>query len=94
MSITLPSIISSGMVIERCARIWGMSTESSVTVVFNGKGYSATVSDGRWEVIVESDVMGGPYDMRIGDILLEDIYVGYVFTLSGQSNMEMPRSKT
>ena len=93
MGISLPSIISSGMVIERHARIWGYSDDSLTDVVqisFCGKDYSACVKNGKWEVFVTAESMGGPYEMRIGDIVLTDVYVGHVFFLGGQSNMETP----
>jgi len=94
MGISLPSIISSGMVIEKRARIWGACDEgNSVPISFNKKEYRVPIKAGKWEVFVESDDFGGPYEMRIGDMVLRDVYVGYVFMLCGQSNMEMPSSR-
>ena len=94
MNIKLPSIICSGMVIEKRARIWGFCDGCGVVeVCFRGKAYTAEVSDGKWEVFVLSDDFGGPFEMTVGDIVLTDVYVGYVFMLCGQSNMETPAGR-
>ncbi|MCL2253895.1 MAG: beta galactosidase jelly roll domain-containing protein [Lachnospiraceae bacterium] len=94
MNITLPSIISSGMVIEKHARIWGKAKDlKSITIIFNGNEITAPVTDEKWEVFLDTPDFGGPYEMQIEDIILTDIYVGYVFLLCGQSNMETPASR-
>ncbi|MCL2078412.1 MAG: sialate O-acetylesterase [Oscillospiraceae bacterium] len=98
MNVKLPKIISSGMIIEKTARIWGTAddceaAETSVEISFCGKKYYADIQDGKWEAVILSNDYGGPYDMTIGDITLSDIFVGRVFMLGGQSNMEMPVSR-
>jgi sialate O-acetylesterase len=94
MKIKLPSIICSGMVIEKYARIWGFCDGSdSVEISFRDEKYIAEVTDGKWEAFVSSKDYGGPFEMKIGDTVLTDIYVGYVFMLSGQSNMETPAGR-
>ncbi len=94
MSIKLPAIISSGMVIEKVARIWGYSCgEKIINIEFKGKNYSVVPSNEYWEVNIYSENYGGPYLMKINDIVLNNIYIGKVFCASGQSNMELPISR-
>ena len=97
MKISLPSIISSGMVLEKNARIWGFckdhNDKTCVDISFCEKKYAADIKDGKWEVFISCDDYGGPYEMTIGDITLSDVYVGRVFMMSGQSNMETPVSR-
>ncbi len=89
MSIKLSNLISNGMVIQKEAKIWGYATEE-VIIDFNGKSYRCEVVDGYFETIIKSEDFGGPYTMKINDIIIEEVYVGYVFLCSGQSNMELP----
>ncbi len=91
MSIKLPAIINSGMVIEKEGRIWGFANDVDVvTVEFEGEIYTTNVVDKKWEVKIKVDSYGGPYSMKINEIILDDIYVGKVFCACGQSNMELP----
>lgn len=104
----LSSLISNKMILQRnqTVRIWGVAetetgagTPSDVALQFAGRTYS-TVSDedGYWEIELPKLSAGGPYDMRIAanteEIVIEDIMVGDVWVLSGQSNMELPVSRT
>lgn len=91
--VTLPKIISSGMVVQRndTARIWGKaSSGEDVTVTFLKKKYKTTANaDGDWIVSIPTKKHGGPYKMQINEITLDDIYVGDVWLGSGQSNMDV-----
>lgn len=91
--VTLPKIISSGMVVQRndTARIWGKADAGEqVTVTFLKKRYN-TIADekGNWIVSIPTKKHGGPYSMQINSITLDDIYVGDVWLGSGQSNMDV-----
>lgn len=61
-------------------------------VSFRGKVYYGEAGNGKWEVYLPKMTAGGPFEMEIvsniGRISLHDIYVGEVYLLSGQSNME------
>jgi sialate O-acetylesterase len=82
------------MVIEKNARIWGFCEETDIVEIsFRGEKYTVQATNGKWETLVRSKDYGGPFEMKIGDTVLTDIYVGYVFMLSGQSNMETPVSR-
>ncbi|MCR9228716.1 MAG: sialate O-acetylesterase [Flavobacteriaceae bacterium] len=92
--ITLPEIITDGMVLQRDANIiiWGWASASEqVTATFNGKKRKATANaQGNWSVAFPKMKAGGPYTMKISgknEILLEDILIGDVWLCSGQSNM-------
>lgn len=91
--VKLPSIISSGMVLEKVSRIWGYSNKERVKIEFDGKKYVAKTLAGKWELEILSTEYGGPFEMKIEDIIITDVYVGRVFCASGQSNMELPVSR-
>ncbi len=94
MSIELSNLISDGMVIQKKAKIWGYTTdEKEVIVEFNNKKFPCVVSNGYFETTVVSEDFGGPFRMKINELVIEDVYVGYVFLCSGQSNMELPISR-
>lgn len=63
-----------------------------VVVNFQDKIYESIIKDGRWSVSLGSLLVGGPYVLTIesGDeqIVFEHIYVGKVYLLAGQSNIE------
>ncbi|MGD9110376.1 MAG: sialate O-acetylesterase, partial [Phycisphaerales bacterium] len=52
-----------------------------------------TNADGNWAVTLSELKAGGPYDMQINDITLEDIMIGDVWVCSGQSNMELSMAR-
>jgi sialate O-acetylesterase len=54
------------------------------------KNYTTTAgSDGAWRVDLPPTKAGGPYELRIGGQVLNDVYVGDVWLLSGQSNIDV-----
>lgn len=97
--VTLPSLLGSGMVLQRNSQvnIWGTTDgNKAVKVVtsWDGAKYSATPdAEGNWCVKVSTPEAGGPHSISISDgdkIRLDDILIGEVWICSGQSNMEMP----
>ncbi|MGD2033567.1 MAG: sialate O-acetylesterase [Bacteroidales bacterium] len=94
--ITLPKLISNGMVLQRETRvkIWGWaSPDESISMEFIDSTYTAITNDkGIWTIWLAGMKAGGPYDMEIkgeNSITLTDILVGDVWICSGQSNMEI-----
>ena len=92
--ITLPKIVSNGMVLQRNenVNIWGWaSSGETIKIKFNKKSYSAiTGKDGVWLVKLSPMKAGGPYTMEIkgkNTIVLNDILIGDVWLCAGQSNM-------
>jgi sialate O-acetylesterase len=100
----LPSIFTSGMVLQRDREIpvWGWASPGEkITVTFAGKVARAVAGpDGRWEV-----ALAAMPSNRKGRILtvktasgakreLDNVVVGDVWLLAGQSNMGIPVSET
>lgn len=96
----LSSIYSDGMIIQRDKPILikGYAYGNQVTVTFAGQIKKVTPrEDSYFEVVLPSMVAGGPYEMVLYDgekTLISDIMVGDVYVLGGQSNMELPISRT
>lgn len=91
--VTLPLIISSGMVLERKARLWGACDGETVRLAFRGREYRAKTVKGRWSIDLDAGNPGGPFELSISEHTLTDVYVGRVFLCCGQSNMETPVSR-
>jgi sialate O-acetylesterase len=94
--VSLPRLISDGMVLQRDTKIkiWGWAAPNEkVTVSFNNKTYQAvTGSNKKWEVTLPPMKSSSPLTMQINgsnQITLKDILVGDVWVCSGQSNMEL-----
>lgn len=93
----LPSIFSSGMVLQRDMpiNIWGKGAPNQlVEITIAGYAGSTTSdADGNW--VVEMPVMtaSGPYALVVKsgteEKIFSDVYIGDVWLASGQSNMEM-----
>lgn len=94
----LPSIISSGMVLQQndSATLWGWAGPDQK--VFISKSWNSTIDSAittnmaAWKLKIKTPVAGGPYTITIkaGDsITLKDIMIGEIWVCSGQSNMEM-----
>lgn len=92
--VRLPSVISDGMILQRNEpiKIWGWAdADEKFEINWNGQTYLATAQhDGSWECTLPSMAAGGPFQMTIGEITLNNILIGDVFLCSGQSNMELP----
>jgi sialate O-acetylesterase len=97
-AIRLPTFIGNGMVLQRGAPviIHGWAPEGTrVDIEFSGQKKTAnTGADGRWAVTLEPLSPGGPFVMNVNEIVLSDVWVGDVWIASGQSNMELPLSRT
>ena len=97
-SLQLPPIFSSGMVLQQedSVSIWGKNAKKSIVVLkvgWNSSTYKTiTDSDGKWSVKVATPTASfTPYQMVIisnnEKIVFEDILIGDVWFVSGQSNM-------
>lgn len=97
----LSQLISDGMVLQRNRPITikGKALKNQlITLYFQDQVYE-TVSDeeGIWEVILSDLITGGPYEMTIegkSRKIIKEVLVGDVYLLGGQSNMELPLSRT
>ena len=89
------ALISDGMVLQQksLVKIWGSAAAGEkVTVTFRDQTVSGVAGpDGNWLVQLQSKAAGGPFPMTLtgsNTINLPNVYVGEVWLLSGQSNME------
>ena len=97
-AVTLPHILSSGMVVQRDRplTLWGTADPGEQVKVGVVKGKSVTVTadaDGNWHAELPPLKTGKSYTVKINDITLDDVLVGDVLLCSGQSNMELPVSR-
>jgi sialate O-acetylesterase len=92
--IRLPRLISDGMVLQRDIpiKIWGWADPGNkVNIEFLGKTYRTRADvHGNWNVELPATIDGGPYSMKVNEIVIHDILIGDVWLCSGQSNMELP----
>jgi sialate O-acetylesterase len=93
--VTLPSLLSDNMVIQRDVRIniWGKADpQESVTVQLGPDSSQVTAgNDGRWDVKLDPLPSGGPYDLTVSgknSITIHNVAIGEVWVCSGESNME------
>ena len=90
--VTLNPIFASGMVMQagKPVRVFGEGN-GNVTVEFSGKSQSAC-ANGKWLLEFEPQNYGGPYTMKVSldgsTTVIDDIYFGDVYLLSGQSNIQ------
>ena len=91
--VNMPKLFQSGMVVQRgkLIPVWGHADAGeAVTVRFNKKVYQTTAdADGRWRVDLPKMKAGGPYQLTVNDQTIDNILVGDVWLLSGQSNIDV-----
>ncbi|WP_144604945.1 sialate O-acetylesterase [Algoriphagus algorifonticola] len=92
--VTLPSVLSDGMVLQRDkpVTIWGKGIPGEkVRVSIAGSISSGKVlPDSTWKVSIPANVAGGPHIMQVNQQQVKDVYFGDVWLAGGQSNMEWP----
>jgi sialate O-acetylesterase len=83
--VKLPRLISDGMVLQRNTElnIWGWADKNEkVTINFLGSSYNTTAdNEGNWKIVLSDLKAGGPYQMQINSITINDILVGDVLGL-------------
>src|SRR5690625_3975107 len=90
------------MVLQRgvAHRLWGQASPLEVLEVeFRGVTYTSQADNsGDWELLLQPQDAGGPFELKIRDsgsqIVINDILIGDVWLLGGQSNMELPIQRT
>ena len=101
-NVTLPDVISSGMVLQRdrVVPIWGKAEPGEAITVHFGKQKKEAVADaeGKWRVNLDPrPTSATPGTLTIAGkntIELQDILVGEVWLVAGQSNMQRLLSET
>lgn len=96
-AVTLPYLIGDGMVVQRDepVRLWGKAEPGEEIRAFSTAGKKSVASaiadsSGNWSLTLPKFPVGGPYQILIKDIVINDVLSGDVFLCSGQSNMELP----
>ena len=98
--LTLPRLISDGMVLQRDTEVkvrgWATPGES-VELTFRDSVFTFTADgSGYWAAHLPEMEAGGPYTMKVeSDTVktVENIMIGEVWVASGQSNMELPMER-
>lgn len=95
--VRLAEVFGEHMVLQRDRplRLWGHATPGrALTVAFAGRQSRTTVgANGRWQVQFAPLPAGGPHRLTVqgdGTLQLDDVLIGDVWLLGGQSNMEWP----
>lgn len=99
---TVSKVFSSNMVIQRneCVRVWGWADESEngkkVSATFMGERADALIENGEWEIVfyqryeackeLGNDLV--VYSGEEKEYVFEDILIGDVFMVIGQSNVQ------
>jgi sialate O-acetylesterase len=96
-NITLPAIFSDNMVLQQNAQVsfWGWAKAMEQVTIRAGwmdQDVKLTVpSSGTWKVTLKTPAAGGPYTITLkgyNEITLNNVLIGEVWLVSGQSNME------
>lgn len=91
--VRLPRLVSDGMVLQRDVpvKVWGFADAGeAVRLSFRGVELKTEAdADGRWTIMLPAQTAGGPFQMQINELTLQDLLVGDVWLCSGQSNMEL-----
>lgn len=100
-ALSIAPLFGDGMVLQRdtSLKIWGKATPNEpLQVEFRGQIHLTQADpSGNWELTLAPMVAGGPFKMRIigqEELTIQDICVGDIWLLGGQSNMELPVSRT
>lgn len=91
--VTLPQLFQSGMVLQRgkVIPVWGKADAGEVvTIQFNKKQYTVTAdAEGKWRIDLPKMKAGGPYQLTVGELVIDNVMIGDVWLLSGQSNIDV-----
>ena len=95
----LNQIFSNHMVFQanEPIRIFGEG-KGTITVEFGGVCITKFFNSDKWFIELEAMTYGGPYEMTIiidgVKSVINDMYIGEVYLLAGQSNIELPLKDT
>lgn len=100
-TLILPQYISDGMIIQQSKPIVFTGKDkalSTLKVTFDEETKETTANEeGNWSVTFAEKQAGGPFSLRIigtTEKNIEDILIGEVWLIGGQSNMELPINRT
>lgn len=91
--VTMPQLFQNGMVLQRgkAIPVWGKADAGEAVTVTLNKKKVATIADadGRWRVDLPQMKAGGPFELKVNDLTIDDVFIGDVWLLSGQSNIDV-----
>ena len=91
--VRLPQLFQSGMIMQRGKPIpiWGWADKGEqITITFQKKTYTTAANEqGRWQIDLPKMKAGGPFQMSINQLTIDNILIGDVWLLSGQSNIDV-----
>jgi sialate O-acetylesterase len=95
--VKLPSLVSDGMVLQhrQATIIWGWAKPDEKVRIDTRNKSIKTQADksGKWQAELPAFAAGGPFDIRINDIVIHNVLWGEVWLCSGQSNMVLPMER-
>lgn len=99
--IEMPALFSDNMVLQQNfdAPIWGWTKPGTEVIVYGSWSRmpaTTTVADenGIWSVKLKTFGAGGPYQLSINNMTIENVMLGEVWICSGQSNMQYALEQT
>ena len=95
--IKLPSLVSDGMVLQQnqATHIWGWASPDEKIRISTRQKTIKTRADksGKWQAKLPAFSAGGPFDIRINEVVIQNVLWGEVWLCSGQSNMVLPMER-
>ncbi|MDT8886146.1 sialate O-acetylesterase [Aquirufa regiilacus] len=95
--IKLPALVGDNMVLQRDkpTKIWGWASPGEKIRIESRSKVIKTQSDktGKWTAQLPAFAAGGPYDIRINDVVIHNVLWGDVWLCAGQSNMVLPMER-
>ncbi len=97
--VAMPPIFTEEMVLQQGKQtpVFGWAPAGkTVKITFRGKTYSAAAEDGSWRTTIDTGEPGGPFPLLMESVAktrIENVYVGEVWLVSGQSNAGSPLGK-
>ena len=99
--VRVPALIGDHMVVERGqpVKLWGTAAPGEVVraALAGQRGETKADAAGRWKLALPALPAGGPYVLTIdasNKLAFSDVWSGEVWLASGQSNMELPLSRS
>ena len=91
--VTLPQLFQNGMVMQRnkVIPVWGKADAGEAVAVTLNKKKVETIADadGRWRVDLPKMKAGGPFQLTVNELTIDNVLIGDVWLLSGQSNIDV-----
>jgi sialate O-acetylesterase len=95
--IKLPALVGHNMVLQRDkpTNIWGWASPGEKIRIKTRNKVIKTQSDktGKWTAQLPAFAAGGPFDIRINEVVIHNVLWGDVWLCAGQSNMVLPMER-